>query len=201
MALQAIRGGTGSDFIREIRSDEIGGARLNQRSDRGKRAEEARRHRDEGDRLYKRGSYGKAIEAYTAALVADCSVEGAFGGRAAALLMKAQFGAVLHDALRALDAADAAMNTRTGTRLAEAATANIGAHLVARMHAHLLLAKTLLALGRGEEACLHYKNVTELGETRSADIDMDRRATLECLHQAREGMKHARTYETLIRRS
>jgi len=57
-------------------------------------SKEARMHRDEGDRLYKGAKYEQAVEAYTAALQADCSVEGAFGGRAAALLMTSQYGAV-----------------------------------------------------------------------------------------------------------
>ena len=151
--------------------------------------EEARRQRNEGDMLYKRGKYHEAVLAYTAGLVADCSVQGAFGGRAAALLMTAQYGAALHDALCAVDAVKDGVQGTTGGEL----------HRVDRLHAHLLLAKTLVAMGRGEEASVHYKQVIELSET--CKTARHRRVAIECSQEARDGIRHARAYEALVRKA
>lgn len=188
VALGALRGG-------EASADEAGGGSLAR----------ARMHRDEGDRLYRCDKYGKAVDAYTAALEADRSVDGAFGGRAAALLMTSQYGAALHDAVRAVDAVGA-------TYAAGAALAN-GLHDRAQvpdniggqhmdgdgMHAHLLLAKTLLAMGRAEEAMEHYKIVSQMGELRHTAIN--RQVSIQCAQEAREGVKHARSYEALVRKA
>ena len=164
---------------------------------------QAQEHRDEGDRLYKHGQYGDAVEAYTAALRIDGSVRGAFGGRAAALLMTAQYGAALHDARRAVDAASAAA---AGGAAGDGSDCHApsqgpragGTHSE-QMHAHLLVAKTLLAMGCAEEASAHYDTAAQLAG--SGDPDTTHRAALECKQSAREGVKYARSYDALIRKA
>ena len=163
-------------------------------------ADQAREHRDEGDRLFKSARYQDAIKAYTAALVADCSVDGAFGGRAACLLMTSQYGAALHDAVRAVHEADT--RDTMGTSVADHQRRRVSGAVSSasdRTYVHLLMAKTLLAMGRAEEASLQYKQVAELCESRSGAIS--RRVAHDFAQEAREGIKHARTFEAIIRKS
>ena len=163
-------------------------------------AQQAQNHRDEGDRLYELGQYCEAVEAYTAALRVDCSVSGAFGGRAAALLVKAQYGAAMHDALRAVDAATTSGGAGAGIEgLAEGQAPRAGSNRGEQMHAHLLAAKTLLAMGWGEEAGVHYEKAAQLADL--GDAGANRRAALECRQGAREGIRHVRSYEALIRKA
>jgi tetratricopeptide (TPR) repeat protein len=168
---------------------------------------QARALRDDGDRLYRSGEYGKAVEAYTKALAADSSVEGAYGGRAAALLMSAQYGAALHDAIRAVavaDASDAREAPRDGdvcstSQARGASSANEGA--ADRIHAWLLLGKTLLALGRGEEASVQFGKALASTTESPTKTDSSRQGLLQCQREARQGIKHARTYESAVRKA
>ena len=168
---------------------------------------QARALRDDGDRLYGSGEYGEAVEAYTKALAADGSVEGAYGGRAAALLMSAKYGAALHDAIRAVAAADATdareaprdRNVCSTSRARGPSSTNEGA--AGRIHAWLLLGKTLLALGRGEEASVQFGKALASTTEPPARTDSSRQVLLQCEREARQGIKHARTYESAVRKA
>jgi len=158
---------------------------------------EARALRDAADTLYKRGKYDDAVDVYTRAIALDNCVQGGYGGRAAALLMSAKYGAALHDALRAV-AADAAAGTKESCVQGQAQAPSRAVQGRADgIHARLLLGKTLLALGRGEEANLHFDRAAQA----CAGAGLSRRAALELEREARDGIKHARAYQGIVRKA
>ena len=86
--------------------------------------------------MYQSGEFELAVEAYTSALEADCTVDGAFGGRAGALLMLSRYGAALHDAERAVHASTAESDASTGVgQGSEGSNADMREE---SMHAHLV---------------------------------------------------------------
>ena len=179
--------GAGANSDKQCRAD---GEGLNRK--------EARVHRDRGDRLYRSGQYEQAVQSYSAALTADSAVDGAFGGRAAALLMLAQYGAALHDALRAVDAVNTEGNTREREQGKDTAVLR-GTRVEQQLHAHLLLAKTLLAMGSSQEASVHYQRVIDLAHVNTGAVEGQ--VLIESLRAARAGQQLSKSYDAFTRRA
>lgn len=137
----SLRGGSGasSDLAAQRGGAARGASGAPQRSRVHCREEQrvkAREQRDRGDSLYQSGEFELAVEAYTSALEADCTVDGAFGGRAGALLMLSRYAAALHDAERAVHASTAERDASTGVgQGSEGSNADMREE---SMHAHLV---------------------------------------------------------------
>ena len=86
--------------------------------------------------MYQSGEFELAVEAYTAALEADCTVDGAFGGRAGALLMLSRYWAALHDAERAVHASTA--QSDASTAVGQGSDGSNADTREESMHAHLV---------------------------------------------------------------